>query len=216
MLTFSMMRYLIFITVVLVHQLHVRQVFGDISEENWFTNGSQTCKKFVNQTNLATNAAINSSLHLNATFYYLTNVSDLTQNLNFFMFNKNNESTEKDLFLDIKLDFRNNFNDLNYTLKTFPEEVSDKHGVVPLPRLRNNVELGIDLNIYLDLMSRTITILLSTKSGKYRNKSPLFEHYFSISHNVSWKNLIGNVWVSYITNTCSYKSITLQNEELTR
>ena len=104
-----MIRCSIVITVVLIHQLMSRQVFGDISDENWFVNGSQTCKTYRNQTNLATDAALYSTLHFNTTIYYMTNVSDWTQNLHLFMPMGRNEETEKNLLLDLKLDFKNDF-----------------------------------------------------------------------------------------------------------
>ena len=50
----------------------------------------------------------------------------------------------ENVFVDIKIDFRNDFNDLNYTLKKDNDILL---GVVPLPRLRNNVILEMDIHI---------------------------------------------------------------------
>ena len=64
------------ITVVFLNQIMTRQVFSVISDKNWFVNGSQTCKTYTNQTNLATDAALHSDTYLNTTFYYMTNVGN--------------------------------------------------------------------------------------------------------------------------------------------
>ena len=205
-----MRHFLIFITVVLLPQFMVMLVSGDISEENWFVNGIQTCEKYTNRTNLATNAAINSILHLNTTFYYLTNASDATQNLHLSISFQNNETNDENVFVDLKIDFRNDFNDLNYTLKKDNDILL---GVVPLPRLRNNVILEIDLNIYLNAIDKNMTIVSSTKSGENGVEFTLLEDYIHFPHHMR-KSQMEKLWVSYETNTCSHISPAFEAQNL--
>ena len=205
-----MRHFLIFVTVVLLPKLMVMLVSGDISEENWFVNGIQTCETYTNRTNLATNAAIDSTLHLNTTFYYLTNASDATQNLHLSMSVPNNETHDENVFVDIKIDFRNDFNDLNYTLKKGDDILS---GIVPLPRLRNNVILEIDLNIYLNVISKNMTITASTKSREKGEEFTLLEDYIHFPHHIR-KSQMDRVCVSYETNTCSHTSPLFEAEKL--
>ena len=205
-----MSHFLTFITGVLLPQLMVMLVSGDISEENWFVNGSQTCETYTNRTNLATSAAIDSTLHLNTTFYYLTNASDATQNLHLSMLIQNYETNDENLFFDIKIDFRNDFNDLNYTLRKGNDILL---GVVPLPRLRNNVILDIDLNIYLNAIDKNMTIASSTKSGENGQEFALLEDYTLFPHHL-WNRQVDQLWVSYGTNTCSHISPAFETQKL--
>merc|ERR1711963_1009535 len=115
-----------------------RQVFSDISDENWFVNGSQTCKTYTNQTNLATNAALHSETYLNATLYYMTNISDFAQKLRLIVYLGSDQETKKIELLEIKIDFENDFNDLNYRLQTFQNDYRTIDGKVPLPQLKDN------------------------------------------------------------------------------
>ena len=134
----------------MVYQLY--SVAG-ILEENWFENGSQNnCKNYYSNTLLAKTLTDVSTLHINSTFSYMTNVTDLTQTLHLYLYTLNSQENEtKDVFLDIKCEFLNDFNDFYYALRIKHNASGSTNGTVPLPHLEKSVLLVIRLNIYLNL-----------------------------------------------------------------
>ena len=204
------------ITVVFLNQIMTRQVFSVISDKNWFVNGSQTCKTYTNQTNLATNAALHSDTYLNTTFYYMTNVSDFAQNLHLIVFLGSDEETKTNLLLEIKIGFENDFNDLIYQLKTFQNDSRTIAGKVPLPQMKNNVILSIDLSIQMNMISQNATLLASTNSGENENEVSLIEYYYHFTRNYTNETLRKGIWSSFKTNTCTQASFILHKYEIKR
>ena len=204
------------ITVVFLNQIMARQVFSDISDKNWFVNGSQNCKTYTNQTNLATNAALHSDTYLNTTFYYMTNVSDFAQNLHLFVFLGSAEETKTNVILDFKIDFENDFNDLNYRLQTFKNDARVIGGKVPLPQMKDNVILSIDLNIQINMISQNATLLASTKSGENENEVSLIEYYYYFARKYPDETLRKDIWSYFKTNSCTLTSFTLHKDEIKR
>ena len=197
----------------------VHQIFSvaGILEENWFANGSQNnCKNYTNNTLLAKTLTPVSTLHINSTFSYMTNVTELTQNLHFYLYTLNYYGSEtKDIFLDIKFEFVNDFNDIYYALNIKHSAAGCMNGTVPLPHLERSVLLVIRLNIYLNLIDKKLFIFSNTEDEN-GNKIPLLEFYLHNFINNSTTKFVSSVWRSVESNSCSSSSIHLQATGLTR
>ena len=200
-----------FITVILVQQLYAA---ASISEKNWFFNGSkQHCKNYSNTTKLENTLAPVSRWHINTTSFYLTNISDTTQNLNLSLYTTNTHGSNAKGILDIGLEFRNNFNDLQYCIQMYHNGSENICGIIPLPYLHQSVLLEITLNVYIDSLDNKLILFANTNGAKGKKIWLLEVYFYYLMSEEKIKNL---VWTSIKSNTCAVSRVHLEATKLPR